>query len=229
MSDSRKPTFFIRSSENSFTDRQKNIFDQLNLVDNEKKHISHYDDLQSPSQSTSSKHEGRFAVIPLHRKETRHFRGKESIFKKPVALPPKFKSHDIPDYQRHPDKWVKYTLGDVSQDDMSERSNTAAAMTFLNEMAARKSFESEADEKEFDGKIKFKPRKKYDQSCSNTDELDECTSKTGFRNSKLVMPEYVVGREKKKGVKRTQKNELNEKKPVKEIKLSHLDDDDENV
>lgn len=37
-----------------------------------------------------------------------------------------------PDHQKHPERWTRYDLGDVSSQDLSERSNAAAALSFLN-------------------------------------------------------------------------------------------------
>nr|CAD7262765.1 unnamed protein product [Timema shepardi] len=51
------------------------------------------------------------STTSLKRKRTamKQFRGKESIFKRPEALPPRFKNKDVPDYHKHPHKWVRHS------------------------------------------------------------------------------------------------------------------------
>ncbi len=43
-----------------------------------------------------------------------------------------------PDHRRNPQNWTKYSLEDVSTDQLSDRSNTAAALDFLKQLKRRK-------------------------------------------------------------------------------------------
>ncbi|GLH04983.1 Protein TSSC4 [Gryllus bimaculatus] len=219
-------SFFVKSSDNAFKDRQKNIFDQLTLIDKEK-NLNSSTDWSDGSELP----ENNGSVLPVtsrqKRKETKPFRGKESIFKRPEMLPPRFKARDIPDYQRHPDRWTKYSLADVSNDEMSERSNTATAMAFLQELASRKNESLEGNSEE-SVKIEFKLKKKCEESSITKDSTKGTNEEKGlFKNSKLVMPEYEVGRGKKKELKRSNKSSQDIDKRNKEIKLSHLEEEDE--
>ena len=55
-------------------------------------------------------------------------------FKQPQRRPPHRRGQNqIPDFKKHPDKYTHYSLGDVSEKDMSERSNSRAALAFLEE------------------------------------------------------------------------------------------------
>lgn len=112
------------------------------------------------------------------------------------------------------------SLADVSEEHMSERSNTAAAMSFLHEMELRKKDEEEQSD-ELPEKIVFKKT-----SSSNKEEAGASTSvsdQTTFRNTKVIMPEYVVGRKVLKPKKRFERKQNQSK----ELKLEHLLDEDE--
>lgn len=54
----------------------------------------------------------------------------------------------VPDHGNHPQGWTHYNLDDVSQSDMSEKSNTRAALAFLDER--RQLREQQQDEEKFD-------------------------------------------------------------------------------
>ncbi|KOX77471.1 hypothetical protein WN51_09795 [Melipona quadrifasciata] len=181
--------------------------------------------------------------------QMRRFRGKESIFKRPEGPAPRALSRNIPDFHKNPHKWKKYSLDDVSNDDMTEESNTRAALSFLKELKARKSLEKVQESMEMDvdqsssgkrsqAKITFKskkqktsedvefkkPRNNADKT-GNTPVVIETDNKPVFRSSKIIMPEYVVGQKKKKKIKR-------DVHPVKvdrakQLRLDHLEEPDE--
>lgn len=176
------------------------------------------------------------------RAPTKQFRGKESIFKRPEMPAPRRARNSIADHQRNPHKWTKYSLGDVSPQDMSDRTNTAAALSFLQELKARKDQNSDMDVNESSSTkpILFKPvRPKSEKrtsslgavttvTASNTSEENDRPS---FRSSKLVMPEYVVGQKTTSKKKlRTDANQQEDKKKCSkqtEITLGHLMDEDD--
>ncbi|RZF44535.1 hypothetical protein LSTR_LSTR002308 [Laodelphax striatellus] len=218
--------YFIESGDTEFTNRQKSVFDQLDAViskngndntNHNTRNLAMEIDIQPDSSSRKRK-----------RAETKHLKGQESIFKKPDLPSPVRHNHNIPDFRRNPHKWTKYSLNDVSEEDMSDKSNTAAAMAFLREVESRKNVEME--EKSED-KIVFKrPSKNRNSASKNVLETPSSIvtedATTHFRGSKLVMPEYVVGK------KPTKKNKGNSKaKPENshsQIQLNHLlDEEDE--
>lgn len=145
---------------------------------------------------------------------TKQFRGKDSLFVKPEIPPLRIlEKHKAPDFKLHPHKWTKYSLADVNE--MNDKSNAAAAFAFLKEMQSRKCHD---DENEEDKKIIFKKIVKS----------NEPKVKASFQSSKLVMPEYEIGKKIQK-----KKNKLEHKTNEiltsinKEIKLGHLMEDEE--
>jgi hypothetical protein len=235
------PTFFIKGGDVSFTDRQKSIFDNLTLA--EKERNERQQELDRRNQSNNIISAGN--SIPSRkrwRSEMKQFRGKESIFKRPDVPPPRFKNKSVPDYHRNPHKWIKYSLGDVSQEDMSDRSNTTAALSFLKEMQERKSQEKMEVDDSSSSQITFRQPKhkikllsQYDTSIgiisgmTSGDSRASEIEKPSFRSSKLIMPEYVVGMTKKKDKRKHEKlDHLPQNENVSsEIKLQHLIEEDE--
>jgi hypothetical protein len=234
-----EPTFFIKGGDVGFADRQKQIFNVLTVEEKNRNERQEESDHQSQNSNTVSV---RSTVPSLRRcrSEMKQYRGKESIFKKPDAPAPRFKNKGVPDYHKNPHKWIKYSLGDVSSEDMSDRSNTAAALLFLKEMQERKRIkEMEVDS--VPDQITFKQpvnkggiiSQQGTSLCNFSDvkgrenETDE--AKSFFRSSKLIMPEYIIGMPKKKDKKKHEKldhspqNENNTSK----IKLQHLTEDDD--
>jgi len=213
-----KPEFCINSSYQAFTQRQKNVFDQLTVVEHSTK------DLLSKNEVPMDMDDTPATIIDpeevrtrLHADEpkTKHFRGKDSIFKRPQARPPRsIPYRKTPDYQVNPHKWTRYTL-DVPNEDMSERANTAAALSFLKEMKFRKQLSDDTDADELPQRIVFKkaPEKKLAEAVVEN-------APAVFRNTKVVMPEYVVGgkiTKQKKQKKRVEGGSI-----AKEVKLDHL-------
>ena len=227
------PTFFIKGGDLGFADRQKSIFDLLTVAEKEKIERQSTSDVEM-SEDDGKSIDNKVVSRKRTRSQMKQFRGKESIFKKPDLPPPRFRNRDnIPDHQRNPHKWMKYSLADVSQDDMSDRSNTAAALSFLKEIEERKgSIDMIVDISP--SEITFKqPKNKskllihHDSSVNivteNTDIVEE-VKKPSFRSSKLVMPEYVIGVTKKKEKKKAQKTEhlLKNESVTSSITLHHL-------
>jgi len=147
----------------------------------------------------------------------------------------------VPDYKKNPGKWTKYSLADV--DNMTDRSNTAAALQFLSTLKNK----SEDDKPAFDPsqKVVFKKPSKKNVSNSTIDEgkersqadiadtkqmeteednLDNSSAdRPTFVGSKQVMPEYNFGAKRNKT--KPEKSATKSFKPSRELKLSHLDED----
>lgn len=224
--DSVSNNFFVQSPEENvnseFLNRQKSVFEMLDAVakDNEKV-VKLQPSLKREAHCERNKPTKRLS------QDTRQFRGKESIFKRPEAPPPARFLRNVPDYRRNPQKWTKYTLSDVSQDDMSDQSNTAAAMSFLRELKAKKEFEqmdidSESKAISFKKPSSFRPN----SGPNNLDNKDKCETPS-FRSSKLIMPEYVIGEKKTPKRSTSTSKPAGSKTSLKEIKLDHLVEDDE--
>ncbi|XP_022914202.1 U5 small nuclear ribonucleoprotein TSSC4 [Onthophagus taurus] len=197
----------LNPESQTFKDKQKDLFAELDKVKTTiplEKYIDHKDRVGSGHKEKSS---------------MKTYKGKKSIFKTPEApirrcLP----SRRRPDYQINPKKWTKYTLNDVRDEDMSERANKSAALSFLKEIEKRKE-EEETEKKCESESICFK------KSAMISIEKNEDVEKNIFENSKLVMPEYVIGekvKKEKRGVKKENKGFGD-----KELKLSHLMQEDQ--
>ncbi|KAH9495007.1 hypothetical protein Btru_018409 [Bulinus truncatus] len=74
-----------------------------------------------------SRSPNRHSIRDVNEKSQRNESG---VFKRPHKLP---SQHHIPDFKRHPEKYTCYTLSDVSEKDLSEKSNQKAAFDFLQE------------------------------------------------------------------------------------------------
>ncbi|XP_018330983.1 protein TSSC4 [Agrilus planipennis] len=207
--------FNVSSANESFNNRQKNIFSQLDLIEKESKNL-----LQNAIElmDTNDKIDQNLVNEDFNYiAKPRHFRGKESIFKKPHSpFNQRLQFSKIPDFKKNPHKWTKYTLSDITAEDMSEKSNTSAAMSFLEDMENRK--QVEVNEEKLSGE-----RIKFNKSKSHKTDADTKESKTIFVSSKLIMPEYVVG----KSPKPTRGKKTKPEQSGKEVKLSHLNFEDE--
>jgi len=135
-------------------------------------------------------------------------------FKKPDKFKPRGKS--VPDHRKHPDKWTKYSLADVSPDDMSDRSNTKAALQFLNKLKEDKAGEKE-EPADLTQKVVFKKREKREEK------EEEPEGEKKFSGNVRVMPQAEIGRKKSKVSKTSGKGKTNEVS----LKLSHLDEDED--
>lgn len=144
----------------------------------------------------------------------------------------------MPDHRRNPHGWTHYSLGDVSSDDMSDRTNTSTALSFLNELKKRKEsddFDSEdmdVDEKRQNLQFKKPTRKRNEVEVFRPSAERSESQGPQFRGSKRVMPEYVVGQKSGKGVKKSGVKVTKDSKNTNEMKLSHLmdsEDEDEDA
>jgi len=237
--------FVLRGGCGAFADRQKLLFDQLLIAESKcnKRDSSDMDD----TEMETNEHEKNLVCIdnPKQKRETKRFRGKKSIFNRPQGPAPRAKCKIIPDYHKNPHKWVKYSLDDVSNEDMTDQSNTQAAMSFLRELKERKKKEGANQYQKMDVdsyKEQQQIQSKYKQHTSTSQmifkkpQITETTENSGavivesddkpiFKSSKIILPEYQVGLKPKKICKRNQ--------PVikvdrsKELKLDHLQQLDE--
>lgn len=134
----------------------------------------------------------------------------------------------------NPHKWKKYSLEDA---DISDRSNTSAALAFLKEIEGRKDqepadsgSESEASKIVF-SRSRNNPRFQRSvqlQRVLESNEEDD-SPKATFKTTKVVMPEYNFGESKKakKAQPKKSKNESTDRKPGKTLQLDHLLAEDE--
>lgn len=235
--------FKINGGDSAFINRQKELFDHLSQAEKEcnkdQTKIIKLNDLESKT----------FCRPPppgkRRKSETRQFRGKESIFKQP-ALPSPFADRPIPDHHRNPHKWKRYSLDDVQSSDMSDKTNTISALSFLNKLKQQKSKNKHDTESkmEIDRANKYsiasssssssgsavlyeKPsnKQKNNQSFEITTNDNE---KIMYRGSKIILPEYVVG-QKPINKSKKEKVKIQNVDRRKQLKLNHLEEfDDDN-
>lgn len=164
----------------------------------------------------------------------RRMRGKESIFKKPeLPIGRCLKPRKTPDYQVNPHKWKKYSLSDV---DISDQTNAAAALSFLRQMDAQRDADSDGtDDMDETGtrttsKIEFKKTSKLNRNLKQLkeSEVDDVElDKPQLRGSKLVMPEYVIGQKSTKKPKKQHSSSQSNQRAAGKLQLSHLEELDE--
>lgn len=203
-------SFHVTSSHKEFNDKQKDLFKELDKVNVTLPPGMIYNfenNIKDNKQNTKDP------------PTLKSFRGKESIFKKPeVPLRRCLPRSKIPDFKRNPHKWMKYSLNDVKDEDISEAGNKKAALTFLKELEDRNLVQNIAATDAFSNKITF-------HKSALVADADKDEEKLTFKNSKVLMPEYVVGQK----IKREKKNKEKTKEITsKQLTLSHLvevDDD----
>lgn len=101
--------------------------------------------------------------------------------------------------------------------------NTTAAFNFLRELEDRKQDEPQDDDMGGSSKIVFR---KSMRLRPQEDEPDPQLHSKKIQSTKVVMPEYVVGEKRSKPKKdRRPKDQQSSAKSA--LKLSHLDDDEE--
>ena len=121
------------------------------------------------------------------------------------------KGRVVPDFEKNPSGYTKYSLKDVPE--VNQRSNSAAAFDFLRQLKEKSEGESEPAA-DLSQKIVFKKRTKKDL----TEETEETEEKvTSQPNSEERSDRNV----KSKGSK------SNSKKKSTQMTLSHLDDEEE--
>lgn len=198
--------FTLKSTNASFSQRQQDVFDQLKILENNRKNVGTHNDLEMETDQPPK--------IKSQRSVTKHFRGKESIFKQPQDRPPKNFIKRIPDFKKNPHKWTKYSLGDVRDEDLSDTGNTRAALSFLKELKQRKSLEMQDTSDDISKKLLF------NKPLFIAKPKDDEGSKPSFRSSKVVMPEYIIGQKIKK--EKNRNRESIKQGNGKELKLDHL-------
>lgn len=242
--------FVLHGGDRAFANRQKLLFDKLSDAEQKCHRTKSVIESTDENMVVDEIDDTQIIRSGLKRKyETRRFRGKESIFKRPEGPAPRALNRSIPDYHRNPHKWMKYSLDDVSNDDMTEQSNKRAALSFLNELRARRSVELTGDVEKMDvsepptekeqSKIVFKPRKitttsevKFRKPENNTEEtgkpvIVDHDDKPVFRSTKIILPEYIVGQKQIKKVKNDKPTHISKADRLKQLKLDHLEELDE--
>nr|KAF7416651.1 hypothetical protein H0235_011182 [Vespula pensylvanica] len=233
-------------NSSAFSNKMKALVDQLSIA--EKEYNRRRGDLASDHMEVNieSREICRLQPIKNDKKrtyETQKFRGRQSIFKRLEEPAPRSIYRSIPDYHRNPHKWTKYNLDDVSNEDMTDRSNTRAALSFLRELKARKMQERKLKNKmdidetisdandsnvsfkskqvQSTSKVEFKkPKPRSIKSENSSTVIVNPEDKPTFRNCKVIMPEYVVGQ---KQIKKAKKNRIPQNIcPSTKIKLDHL-------
>lgn len=207
-----KMQFQLNSNSEVFNEKQKNLFA---ILENAEK---------SAKRNAEPERQMEVDTPNIHKQQkvmTKNFKSKESIFKRPEAPI----TRCLPStYSRNPTKWTKYTLKDVKDDDISNRSNTRTALSFLRELEKRNSNNDDKKLDELPEKITFKKASRIKFSDDTKSDMDKDIS---FKSSKVVMPEYVVGQKVKKN--KTNKK-LQAETSKNNLKLDHLlqeEDEDE--
>lgn len=206
----------------SFNDRQRTLFDTLAAAE-ESCHARKQKSRNHPMGGSDGFHRGLSRKM---RSETRQFRGRKSMYLKPEdSIFQCLGVRTLPDFKKNPTKWTHYNLEDVP--DVTDRSNANAAAICMREIMLTKQNDGEAmdsDEPTDDDKVIFKVPV---VPCISISQNSEKKSSTLYRSSKIILPEYVVGRrEKNKLSNRDKQRDSNSKRS--ELKLEHLlDDDDE--
>lgn len=240
--------FTLRGGDAAFANRQKRLFDQLSIAESQcNKPERLKNDFTAMCADNASQGSSTIDIEP--RRLTKRFRGRQSMFKRPEGVAPRAVPKNIPDYHRRPHKWIKYTLDDVSSEDMTEHSNTQAAMSFLKELKARRKKE-EVDKSEEDMDVdsyesdlqsctkttcKSNKRTAASQIVFKKPEIKEAKTseavvietneKPIFRSSKIILPEYVIGQAPKKSPKQNRPAVKVDRS--KELRLDHLQEPDE--
>jgi hypothetical protein len=229
------------TSDGGFASRAKDIFGSLDTIA-KKNPISEKEKNEEPKKdNTIDQSDSSSKKIKL----ADEFKGRESIFRSPneIGWPPsrsderrprrddrrgrsdtRRRPPRVPDHVVHPKKYTKYSLSDVSRDQMSDKSNTRAAFDFLGQLKAKDDDDDsdEAAESRSDGKISFK---KPTQSKSKDEGGSSNVVKDGV---KRVMPECVVGQKRPKNIVGDQDKKVKKAKGGGvQLTLSHLDDDED--
>ncbi|XP_039448061.1 uncharacterized protein LOC120427270 [Culex pipiens pallens] len=192
----------------SFEDKKKALFASLDSAEKSipSDSVLHQDQnaddysrvRRRPGSNSSSRRQEAASREPI-----RKFRGKESIFKRPAAPIGKcLPMTRVPDFKKNPHKWTKYSLEDV---DTSDRSNTAAAFSFLREIESQKRDQQQHEDDDGDGPTEFKSKVRFNRSVKLQARLEEVDKpppteedKPKVKGCKVVMPEYVIGQKPKK-------------------------------
>lgn len=209
----------------SFHERQKSLFNQLKEAE-EQCGFSNTNKKTEPDDYGSI---DRRTYKKL-KHEMKQFRGRESIYKRSEAnIRECLRAKTIPDHIKNPDKWVYYSLADVTQDQMSDATNTATALALIRDMeekeAAKTAMVCDYDDTGVFKKPMFCVSSVIKKTPVQNTQREE---KIVFKTSKVVMPEYMVGVKRKTEKKRIALRRNLPKKCEKnvELKLDHLFEED---
>lgn len=205
----------------SFHERQKSLFNHLKVAEEQ----------YSFSKTNKAETPLDYGVIDRrsYRKlkhEMKSFRGKESIFKRPEAnLRQCLRARTIPDHIKNPQRWKYYDLSDVTADQLSDSTNTATALAFIQEMEDRQA-KVDTEQNALDDGVFKKPV--FHISAKVKKEIPQEDEKVVFENNKIIMPEYVVGKSQSKPKKKIVKKEGDSTPEGSKtaLKLDHLFDCD---
>ncbi|XP_035907356.1 uncharacterized protein LOC118510070 [Anopheles stephensi] len=167
--------------------------------------------------------------------------GRESIFKRPNApIGQCLKRANLPGYKRNPHKWIKYSLEDV---DTSDRSNMAAAFSFLKQMEDQRETAENSGSDANPPDVTAQPCRsivRFNRSVRLRGQLNEADEpvetpaedRPQFNGRRVLMPEYVVGQKAPKRAKRT--SNVRKAGPSTtgkgtELQLDHLMEEEEEI
>ena len=156
---SSRDNFTLSSTDNEFKSRTEGVFASLDSI--ERQHASHErsrsrsDDSRTRSRSPDElDHEGwsRRDRFSNQRHQVRGSRSRPWVqvddrhtgFRRPSNRPPR--RPYVPDFRRNPQNYTEYDLSSVA--DHSERSNTSAALSFLDDLRKRKENETGEDRRQ---------------------------------------------------------------------------------
>ncbi|XP_013379032.1 protein TSSC4 [Lingula anatina] len=222
--DNKQSGFALNGVSTSFKNKSSDVFSCLNAL--EDKHHAYEKHRRRSDRAEDDK---LLKSEPVVVEELRR------PFKRPAPprrfpVPAKRRGNrNIPDYRIHPEKWTRYDL-DVPESQLSEASNTSAALSFLEER--RKLRESSAkdsvSDEDYPGASKVPVFKKPAPSHLSDDTSHTFSSKPEFRGGKVVMPEYVIGEKPKP---KTKLKQMDAAKPAASatLHLEHLEDSDKSI
>ena len=144
---SREDHFVVSSADNEFKSRTLDVFASLNSIETQHAHRSHSADRHEfPRSRSPSEVDARDTDERITRGNQRHEdlgrqvrnRHVDSIsFRRPSRRPPR--RPYVPDFRRNPQNYRRYDLSGVA--DHTERSNTSAALSFLDDLRKRRADE----------------------------------------------------------------------------------------
>ena len=229
MAENSKKLFQLAGGSNDFSSRMDDVFGCFDTI--ELKHsaqvkvwqqnddISNDRDKIAGNDDAGERNDDFLVpkVLPKHgsrsrgrRSDKRSRESESNVSRFPRSQPRKYGQAKGP--PRDPSKWKSYDLSTVSQGDMSERANTSAAFSFLNDLKKRKQASEEDKTNEEDADADQSSHaggsgQKSSQSSAITfkkprEQVEEDNEQKSSRlGGKYTMPEYVVGQGKKRKLK----------------------------
>lgn len=219
--------FTLAGEEDAFKEKAGNLFSALNDVQ-----YSPTQDVDSYVKSDPLKDERQTKLGGAHGSCTRQSRSSTASSRSghtskhdessgssmmPPPRAPAFKRKSrrpLPGHLKNPSKYTKYSLDDVPEQQMTQKSNTAAALAFLQEIDDKQNKDQTEDEPPEGSKPMFK--KPTHKTASRT--VGEAK---GVSNDSSESGSDTVSQNKPK-LKQKHKS-----KKEKEVKLSHLEYDEE--